>query len=133
MKYQIQKHSGLSAYLQLYRQLREDIVSGLLPTGTKLPSKRSFANDPRRRGVAHADDIMYLNGEFLNKPTEFPNEAAVAAFLGGRIRFTDIPHIITDTVEKCQFIEKPDFDAIYSTNFEAQRIAAEIIGNKYAK
>ena len=30
MKYQIQKHSGLSAYLQLYRQLREDIVSGLL-------------------------------------------------------------------------------------------------------
>ncbi|MBR6269747.1 MAG: 1-deoxy-D-xylulose-5-phosphate reductoisomerase, partial [Bacteroidales bacterium] len=61
------------------------------------------------------------------------NEAAVAAFLGGRIRFTDIPHIITDTVEKCHFIEKPDFDAIYSTNFEAQRIAAEIIGNKYAK
>ncbi len=61
------------------------------------------------------------------------NETAVAAFLNGRIRFTDIPHIITDTVEKCQFIEKPDFDAIYSTNFEAQRIAAEIIGNKYAK
>ncbi len=43
MKYQIQKHSGLSAYLQLYRQLREDIVSGLLPLGAKLPSKRSFA------------------------------------------------------------------------------------------
>ena len=45
------------------------------------PSKRSFANDPRRRGVAHADDIMYLNGEFLNKPTEFPNEAAVAEII----------------------------------------------------
>ena len=43
MKYQIQKHSGLSAYLQLYRQLRQDIVSGLLPLGAKLPSKRSFA------------------------------------------------------------------------------------------
>ena len=45
------------------------------------PSKRSFANDPRRRGVAHADDIMYLNGEFLNKPNEFPNEAAVAEII----------------------------------------------------
>ena len=43
MKYQIQKHSGLSAYLQLYRQLRQDIVSGLLPLGAKLPSKRGFA------------------------------------------------------------------------------------------
>ncbi len=43
MKYTIEKHSGESAYLQLCRQLRQDIVSGLLPLGTKLPSKRSFA------------------------------------------------------------------------------------------
>ncbi|MBO4572011.1 MAG: 1-deoxy-D-xylulose-5-phosphate reductoisomerase [Bacteroidales bacterium] len=61
------------------------------------------------------------------------NEAAVAAFLQGKIRFTDIPNIISDTVEKCQFIEKPDFEAIYCTNFEAFRIAEEIIGNKYAR
>ena len=45
MKYQIQKHSGEAAYLQLCRQLREDIVSGLLPLGAKLPSKRSFAEE----------------------------------------------------------------------------------------
>ncbi|MBO4767903.1 MAG: 1-deoxy-D-xylulose-5-phosphate reductoisomerase, partial [Bacteroidales bacterium] len=61
------------------------------------------------------------------------NEAAVEAFLQGRIRFTDIPKIINDTVEKCQFIEKPDFEAIYCTNFEARRIAGEIIGNKYTR
>lgn len=45
------------------------------------PSKRSFAADPRRRGVAHADDVMYLSGEFLNKPNEFPHEAAVAEII----------------------------------------------------
>ena len=31
MKYQIDRSSGESAYLQLYRQLKEDIVGGLLP------------------------------------------------------------------------------------------------------
>ena len=45
MKYVIQKHSGESAYLQLHRQLREDIVSGLLPEGSKLPSKRQLAEE----------------------------------------------------------------------------------------
>ncbi|MBO5556710.1 MAG: winged helix-turn-helix transcriptional regulator, partial [Oscillospiraceae bacterium] len=43
MKYQIEKHSGESAYLQLYRQLRQDIVTGVLPAGSKLPSKRFLA------------------------------------------------------------------------------------------
>ena len=34
------------------------------------PSVRSFSNDPRRKGVAHADDILYLNGEFLIRNAE---------------------------------------------------------------
>ena len=45
MNYQIEKRSGESAYLQLYRQLRQDIISGALPTGAKLPSKRSLAEE----------------------------------------------------------------------------------------
>ena len=45
MSYRIEKNSGESAYFQLYRQLREDIVSGRLPTGTKLPSKRFLAGE----------------------------------------------------------------------------------------
>ena len=45
MNYIIQKHSGESAYLQLYRQLRQDIVSGLLPGGSRLPSKRQLAEE----------------------------------------------------------------------------------------
>ena len=43
MKYSIEKKAGQPAYLQLYRQLRQDIVEGSLPEGTKLPSKRTLA------------------------------------------------------------------------------------------
>ena len=45
MKYSVKKHNGESAYLQLYKQLRQDIVSGLLPSGTRLPSKRLLAEE----------------------------------------------------------------------------------------
>ena len=55
------------------------------------------------------------------------NEEAVAAFLEGRIRFTEIPEIIQKTLDKADFEEKPDLETIYSTNFESRRIAAELI------
>lgn len=45
MKYRIDRDAHLSAYMQLYRQLREDIVSGALPYGAKLPSKRLLAGE----------------------------------------------------------------------------------------
>ena len=45
------------------------------------PSTRSFSPDKRRKGVAHADDIMYLNSEFLSQPDKYPHEAAVAEML----------------------------------------------------
>ena len=45
------------------------------------PSKMSFSQNPLRRGVAHADDIMYLNGMFLNQPEKFPAEAAVSEIM----------------------------------------------------
>lgn len=36
---------GKSAYIQLYEQLRKDIVNGVYPYGTKLPSKRILAEE----------------------------------------------------------------------------------------
>ena len=43
MKYFIQKADHSPAYLQLYKQVREDIIGGIYPYGTKLPSKRLIA------------------------------------------------------------------------------------------
>ncbi|MBR1456839.1 MAG: PLP-dependent aminotransferase family protein [Oscillospiraceae bacterium] len=45
MKYVIEKHGRESAYVQLYKQLREDVVNGVLPAGAKLPSKRLLAEE----------------------------------------------------------------------------------------
>ena len=55
------------------------------------------------------------------------NEVAVAAFLDGKIRFVDIPDIISTTMARCPFIAQPGLDAIYSTDFEAKRIASAIV------
>ena len=43
MKYGIEAQAGTPAYLQLYRQIREDIVQGVYPHGGRLPSKRTLA------------------------------------------------------------------------------------------
>jgi len=45
MKYHIERKSGTAAYIQIYRQLKQDIVSGLIPKGSKLPSKRRMAEE----------------------------------------------------------------------------------------
>ena len=45
MKYSVDNSQGTPAYLQLYRQLRDDIVSGAYPMGAKLPSKRLLADE----------------------------------------------------------------------------------------
>lgn len=45
MKYALLKNDKAPAYLQLYRQLRDDIVSGFYPFNSKLPSKRTLAEE----------------------------------------------------------------------------------------
>lgn len=70
MNYQIEKRSGESAYLQLYRQLRQDIISGALPTGAKLPSKRSLAEELGLSviTVEHALALLTDEGYLLSRP-----------------------------------------------------------------
>lgn len=45
MKYIIQETDRAPAYIQLYRQVRDDIVAGVYPYNTKLPSKRIIADE----------------------------------------------------------------------------------------
>ena len=58
------------------------------------------------------------------------NEVAVAAFLENRIRFPEIPEIISGTMAHCTFVAEPGLEAIYSTDFEAKRLAAEMVERK---
>ena len=43
MRYKIDRLSHMPAYMQLYIHMREDIVNGIYPYGTRLPSKRFIA------------------------------------------------------------------------------------------
>ena len=45
LTYELKKMPGLPLYEALYRCIREDILSGKLPAGTKLPSKRALAEN----------------------------------------------------------------------------------------
>ncbi len=45
MKYHIDDKNAKPAYMQLYQQLRSDIVGGVLAYGSKLPSKRILAEE----------------------------------------------------------------------------------------
>ena len=45
MKYIIDKTSTKKSYMQLYEFLRADIVAGIYPFGTKLPSKRLLSEE----------------------------------------------------------------------------------------
>ncbi|MBE7066207.1 MAG: PLP-dependent aminotransferase family protein [Ruminococcaceae bacterium] len=45
MRYRIDSKSDKTAYIQLYEQLRNDIVSGAFPFGARLPSKRLLAEE----------------------------------------------------------------------------------------
>ena len=49
------------------------------------------------------------------------NEIAVAAFLRGEIRFTDIYELITEAIQKIDFIESPNYDDYVATNSAARQ------------
>lgn len=64
MKYHIDQSGGQSAYMQLYEQLRKDIVSGSYTYGAKLPSKRLLAEEAGVSVVTakHAYEILCDEG-----------------------------------------------------------------------
>ena len=50
MKYKVDK-SSRPVYMQIYRQIKEDIINGIYPYNTKLPSKRLLADETRTSTV----------------------------------------------------------------------------------
>ena len=56
------------------------------------------------------------------------NEEVVAAFLAGRIKFTDIPEIVCEVVDRFDFCKtEHDLDEILETANESRRVANEIL------
>ena len=55
------------------------------------------------------------------------NEVAVAAFLRGQIKFTQIPTVIEKTIEKCNFVASPTVEDIFSTDRISKEKATEFL------
>ena len=63
MKYKVDK-SVRPVYLQIYRQIKDDIISGSYPYNTKLPSKRLLADETETSTVTveHAYALLCDEG-----------------------------------------------------------------------
>lgn len=57
------------------------------------------------------------------------NEAAVAAYLQDRIRFYDIPEIVSACMDGVDFVRKPELEDIFATNEAVSRSAAGLIND----
>lgn len=70
MKYHIDPSLSKPAYMQLYEQLRRDIVGGVLPYGSRLPSKRILAEETGVSVVTaqHAYAILCDEGYAESRP-----------------------------------------------------------------
>ena len=63
MNYTIEKNGQESAYLQLYRLMVKDIIAGVYPYGTKLPSKRVIAAETNLSVITVEHALTLLNEE----------------------------------------------------------------------
>ena len=58
------------------------------------------------------------------------NEIAVASFLGGEIKFTDIYSTIDSTLLRISRIDNPEYSDYVATNAQARAVASEIIKSR---
>ena len=69
MKYIIDEKNNIPAYLQLYQFIRDDIVQGVYPYKTKLPSKRTTCLETGLSAITveHAYDLLIQEGYVESK------------------------------------------------------------------
>ena len=65
-------------------------------------------------------------GETATAAFNAADEIAVAAFLDGKIKFTDIPKIIEKTIEK-EFAKGNSFEEVFYTDSEARKFASALV------
>ncbi len=88
MNYLIDKTSPTPAYIQLYRELRSDLVSGVIPYGAKLPSKRTLAEELGLSLITVEHALALLTDEGYLEAR--PRSGTYAAF-GGEPRREEVP------------------------------------------
>ena len=57
------------------------------------------------------------------------NEIAVEAFLKERIRFSEIPEVIEETITRSSFLPQPSMEDYFNMDREARNVATQIVNN----
>ncbi len=63
MNYHIDTTIAIPAYMQLYKQMVQDIISEVYPYGSRLPSKRTIAEETGVSVVTVEHALALLNDE----------------------------------------------------------------------
>ena len=77
--------------------------------------------------------MLAMAYEAINRGGNIPcalnaaNEIAVAALLGEKIRFVDIPKYVRKAIDSAHFIENPTYDDLIATNSEIRAYTSTII------
>lgn len=105
MKYKIEKTAGVPAYLQLYRQLRSDIVQQIYPFHSKLPSKRLLAEETGLSTITveHAYGLLCEEGYIEARQRSgyfviFRRDDGFASQAEGERQRAPLPHHPTEAV-----------------------------------
>lgn len=107
MRYIVDKETNAPAYQQLYMQVRDDIVHGIYPLNTKLPSKRVIADDTgvSTLTVEHAYALLCDEGYITARERSgyfviFRTDDGFVSPSGKEPRHTITAHPHTDGTEK---------------------------------
>lgn len=76
--------------------------------------------------LSYAYEAMKIGGT-MPSVLNAANEVAVDAFLKGRIRFTDIPRVIKETMQEYKTLPDSDLNAILEADIWARKKAQEVI------
>lgn len=116
-------------------------ISHALSYPDRLPSRRPFLTPERYATLTfEAPDrerfpMLGFAYEALEQGGNMPcilnaaNEVAVAAFLRGDIRFTDMPRLCEAVMSKAQFVGSAGYSDLVATHSEATAIATSLLTN----
>lgn len=84
LTYEFSETAGMPLYEQLYRRIRDDITGGVIPSGAKLPSKRTFA---KHLGIStitveNAYAQLLMEGYVISEPRKGYFAASLAEMPG---------------------------------------------------
>ena len=108
----------------------ERIGSGVAPLDLIATARLDFeAPDEKRFPCLRLARESAAAGGTAMAACNAANEVAVAAFLGESIRFTQIPQVIENTLERVPVIEPIDLSVVESADSQARVVATEVIAN----